>query len=450
MINKTRIQLIITNTLVLMVLLIAVSSIMYTITSVSIKNSVDLELINMAYESKRFCEYNYIEENLPAKERQNFEFFEEKLMNQDMSISVYNKNFELMYQQGVLEVSPDILKEIALSYFNEDVPSTKVYTQTDGIYNVNYYKHEDISLRTATTVIAKSNGNLQIIFLSKNIITQNNILQDVMYSIAITAIIGLLLSLVASYYIANRSLIPIKSTIDNQKQFIADASHELRTPLAIIKTNLELVLSNEEESVASQEMWLNNAYSEIGRMDKLVGDLLILSKADLNEIPFEFKKADIVFAIKDTLEKLQPIASSKNLQLACVSSLSQMKINVDLDKFIQLIIILVDNAIKYSYESKDILVYIDSYHSKTTNKKYLQVKVSNQGDILSKEQIDKVFKRFYRIDKARSNRNNGSGLGLSIAKWIVRGHSGTISIESTKEKGTIITVSIPYASIKEE
>ena len=231
--------------------------------------------------------------------------------------------------------------------------------------------------------------------------------------------------------------------MDNQKQFIADASHELRTPIAVIKTNLELVLSNEEEKVKEQKTWLNYATKEASRMDKIVGDLLFLSRADLNQIPFNFENIDIIYLIKDAIEMTKGLPKANDITMLLTSKYENVYINADKNKITQLIMILLDNSIKYSKgDNKRIIVNVD------IKKNDVVIKVTDNGVGISEEDIDKVFTRFYRVDKSRNN-TKGSGLGLSIAQWIVKNHNGQISIESTLGEETNIIITMPFSEYKE-
>ena len=124
---------------------------------------------------------------------------------------------------------------------------------------------------------------------------------------------------------------------------------------------------------------------------------------------------------------------------------NRVKVNIDEDKFTQLMMILLDNAIKYSEDKTQIMITVKV----NLNKNSVVIKVKDQGIGMKKDEIEKVFTRFYRIDKARSRRENGSGLGLPIAKWIVENLNGTINIESIEDKGTDVIIALPLISYEE-
>jgi signal transduction histidine kinase len=230
-----------------------------------------------------------------------------------------------------------------------------------------------------------------------------------------------------------KSLIPIKKSIERQQEFLADASHELRTPIAVIQTNLEVVKASTDESVESQLTWINNAYDEIQWMQHIVEDLMFLARADSGDMMVQQEPVDVTYLIKVVCEKMAPLAGKKGI--AFINKLEDdLVITGDEKQITQLLVILLDNAIKYSSENTIIRVI---------GKKTLQgvsVEVIDQGIGIPKDEISKVTQRFYRVDKARSRTEGGTGLGLSIANWIVDGHHAGMIIESEEKKGTRITL----------
>lgn len=244
------------------------------------------------------------------------------------------------------------------------------------------------------------------------------------------------LAFFGSLFLADKALIPIKEAWEKQKSFVADASHELRTPLSSIRTNLEVVLDNTEESVESQRKWLNNILFENKRMSKLVDDLLLLARADSKQedmimVPFSLDRA-----IAEAVSPLEPIAAKKDIEID-MQLHEHISIVGDESHIKQLIVILVDNAIKYSAANGLVEVELNNHSS------YAEILVSDTGEGIKEEEKAKIFERFYRVDKARSRESGGSGLGLSIAQWIAREHGGSISVSSGKIKGSVFKVTLP-------
>lgn len=250
------------------------------------------------------------------------------------------------------------------------------------------------------------------------------------------SILCILLIFLGSFYISNRALIPIKNTFQKLVDFTADASHELRTPLAAIRTNLEVIVGNQNEAVSSQKKWLNNIIGQEKRMEKLVDDLLLLSRADADQKAPDIQCFPIDKALEEAILPYEPVAQKHNIALS-ISLEPQVEFLGDQTLLKQLIVILTDNAIKYTNDGGK----VDIQLRKKRNS--VEITVSDNGVGIDKEHLNNIFDRFYRVDKARSRNKGGSGLGLAIAKWIVTEHHGEIKAESTPGKGTKFVVELP-------
>ncbi len=254
---------------------------------------------------------------------------------------------------------------------------------------------------------------------------------------------GIIIVFVSSLFLAGRALIPIKKSWERQKSFVADASHELRSPLAVIETNLELVLGNGEETVESQKKWLFNILAENRRMSKLVSDLLFLARADSNQQMFEKRFFPLRDVLMEAVISLQPLASKKSMALKADINQSQDFFG-DEARIKQLAVILIDNAIKYTPQGGFVQVGLGIHETS------VEITVTDNGEGIAKEHLDKIFERFYRVDKARSRESGGTGLGLSIADWIVKGHRGSITVSSMPGKGTTFKIALPKVLNREK
>ena len=235
--------------------------------------------------------------------------------------------------------------------------------------------------------------------------------------------ISLIFLFIVSIFIANKSIKPVEAAYNSQKRFIADASHELKTPLAIINTNIELINSNEEDTIKNQKKWINYISFQTERMSNLVNNLLYLAKADNNEVLGVISKFNLSDAIMSQLLSFEAIMYENNLMLDSDIQ-NDIEFIGDKESINQLIGILMDNAIKHSYEKSSINVELKE------RKQKILLSVTNKGDTIPKEDIDKIFDRFYRVDKARSREKGGYGLGLSIAKSIVEKYKGKVGVTS--------------------
>lgn len=255
-----------------------------------------------------------------------------------------------------------------------------------------------------------------------------------------TGVIFLIMAFVASLFLAKVAIEPIKNAWKKQLDFTADASHELRTPLAVIQTSLEIVLDNEEETVASQKEWLTNIAIEQRRMASLVEDLLTLARGDTGTQVLEVMPIDLSEIISEVQQSFSPIAAKKEITIGC-SKMEDATMQGDRKRIKQLIIILVDNAIKYMGRAGSIQINVEKVAIGLKRKKMLLVKVSDTGCGIPSDKLPHLFERFYRADPSRTE--EGSGLGLSIAKWITESHDGTIKVKSTVGEGTTFTILLP-------
>ena len=235
--------------------------------------------------------------------------------------------------------------------------------------------------------------------------------------------ISLIFLFIVSIFIANKSIKPVEAAYNSQKRFIADASHELKTPLAIINTNIELINSNEEDTIKNQKKWINYISFQTERMANLVNNLLYLAKADNNEVLGVISKFNLSDAIMSQLLSFEAIMYENNLMLDSDIQ-NDIEFTGDKESINQVIGILMDNAIKHSYEKSSINVELKE------RKQKILLSVTNKGDTIPKEDIDKIFDRFYRVDKARAREKGGYGLGLSIAKSIVEKYKGKVGVTS--------------------
>jgi heavy metal sensor kinase len=242
------------------------------------------------------------------------------------------------------------------------------------------------------------------------------------------------------------------------KQFTTDASHELKTPLTILKGEVEVALRKKRE-LHEYEQILESNLEEIDRMSKIVEDLLLLSKADIGEIRLNKEKIHLKRFISGVTEQMKILAEPKNIQIE-ISNLEpqggeEIHIWADTLRMRELFFNLIDNGIKYTEPGGRILITL----AKETNgcatplapqdkqmKEFARITVADTGIGIAEADHEKIFNRFFRVDKARSREQGGSGLGLSISRWIVEAHQGEITVESEPGKGSAFIVRLPLYS----
>lgn len=229
----------------------------------------------------------------------------------------------------------------------------------------------------------------------------------------------------------NQLLERLERLFQTQQRLLADVSHELRTPLTAIRGNVDLMQRMGDADPES----LSIIQEEIERMTRLVGDLLLLARADGGGVPLERKPVDLDNIFIDVYRQLSMIDKDVTVSLVEVEPVRVMG---DADRIKQLIINLGSNAIKYTPDGGTVQL------SLTTEDNRAKITVEDSGIGIPAKDLPYIFDRFYRVDKARSR--GGSGLGLSIVKYIVQAHGGTIQVNSEVDVGTTFTVSLPLAS----
>lgn len=292
---------------------------------------------------------------------------------------------------------------------------------------------EDQSFAYLKAPLLEGSGSL-IAFIGLE--RDHDILRLLLATLAAGGIIYLVLAYFGSRFLADRAMRPIIQSWQRQQDFVADASHELRTPLAVIQTNLEVIRGNPDETVSNQDKWLGYIDIETKRLIKMVEDLLFLARADSAQQVLEFKEFPLRAAIRATIEPFQAVAAAKGIELSFTEG-GELIISGDENKIKQLIVILLDNALKHTSSGGQISVSLRSRGTAA------EIMISDSGEGIAPEHLTKIFERFYRVDKARSKHTGGSGLGLSIADWIVNSHHGQIKAASTPGQGTTFTVVLP-------
>lgn len=361
--------------------------------------------------------------------------------NNDEKKWVYGNRFKLFDYK---DVKPNFIlwnEELNITETSNDLDeisklkkqAIKAVEENDFIVVKTEINDEEVML--LSTPFNKNNVD-GVVQVYKSIELERNLLNNLITTFLFVGLISIIILGIISYMIAGRSLVPIKKSWKHQKEFVADASHELRTPLTVIQTNLDVALSDEEGTIKENYEWINNAYTECDKMSKLINDLLLLAKIDSKQINLNVKNFNISNLSNEVLNVMKPLINNKDLILENKIS-KNININGDEDRIRQLMIILLDNAIKYTPEKGKIK--IDIYESKSE----LNIVIKDTGIGLSEKDIDNIFNRFYRVDKARSRDEGGTGLGLSIAKWIVDVHCGSIRLESKLNVGSTFIVKIP-------
>jgi len=224
-----------------------------------------------------------------------------------------------------------------------------------------------------------------------------------------------------------------------RQDFVANVSHELRTPISSIKGYAETLLEGALEDKDNAREFINIIYQDSDRLASLINDLLDLSKIESGKMKMLLVPFDAVSLIKRAVTVIENQAKAKTIALKLDLPPNLPKIKADETRFSQVMINLLDNAIKYSSEGGSVTIY-----AKTVNGA-LQIDITDTGIGISEKDLPRIFERFYRVDKARSRELGGTGLGLSIVKHIVQAHGGQVWVKSELGQGSTFSFTIPLA-----
>lgn len=280
-----------------------------------------------------------------------------------------------------------------------------------------------------------SNGSYTELLISVE--AEQSIVNNFIKILFICTIIFVLLSITASYFLAKRSMNPIINSWSKQSEFVENASHELRTPLTIVQSKLEHLLTKPEDTIMNQFESIGLSLSEIRRMNIMTTHLLTLARADSLEQQLQKETVNLGNLVNEVIHPFYELAELEQKEIITQIH-SERIISIDKNRIHQLLVILLDNALKYTRPQDKIHVVLRE------DPEYLTIDVSDTGIGIREENIKRVFDRFYREDKARIKETGGTGLGLSIAQWIVESHNGTIRVSSKPSIGTTFQVKLPY------
>ncbi|MEK4251974.1 two-component system histidine kinase PnpS [Paenibacillus sp. FSL W7-1287] len=222
-----------------------------------------------------------------------------------------------------------------------------------------------------------------------------------------------------------------------RSEFVANVSHELKTPIAAVKGFAETLLGGAVKDEETTKAFLGIIYDESERLNRLIGDILELSKIESRRAPLILSPVDIKQFMTNTIAILEVSADQKQIEVNLTSP-EELYMEGDEDRLRQIFVNLLSNAISYTPEGGKIFVNIS-----LTEQEKVQITIKDTGIGIPEKDLPRIFERFYRVDKARSRGSGGTGLGLSIVKHLVEMHKGTITVESAVGEGTTFTLELP-------
>lgn len=318
------------------------------------------------------------------------------------------------------------------------IENSKMYVMSDNSYddNIGQYAWEINNGHKEKGIIDKyvyklvpinSNNSIIILMEDESVVSR---IKTILYS----SIIAFILSEIAIYIIAKKisSVIvkPVRETFEKQKQFISDASHELKTPLAVIEANTDVL-----EEKTENNKWISYIQNEIESMNKLINELLFLAKMENKENTKEYERLDLSNEVEIITSMFESMAYENNIKIK--SNIQEnITINMEKEDIKHILSTLLDNAIKHTDFEKEIIVELKK------EKNDIVLLVENTGNPIPEEESEKIFERFYRIDKSRNRSEKRYGLGLAIAKSTVQKYNGNIKTYR-KNNYTVFEVKIP-------
>ncbi|MDQ0872296.1 two-component system sensor histidine kinase CiaH [Paenibacillus sp. V4I3] len=283
-------------------------------------------------------------------------------------------------------------------------------------------------------IVQKNATGYSVVYL--DVTARQNILTNLVYTFSVVGLIMLIVIYFTSRFFANRSIAPVREAFNKQKQFIADASHELKTPLAVINTNADVLLSNSEDTIHNQSKWLHHIKSETERMKTLTNDLLYLTEMDDSRARMIFTNFNVSESVESVILTMEAVMFEKNISLNYEIE-PNLPLHGNSEQIKQVVMILLDNAIKYTNPKGSISLTLKKRHND------IMLKVTNTGEGIPLEHLERIFDRFFRADSSRSRKYGGYGLGLAIAKSIVEQHKGKIYAKSVLNETTSFYVQFP-------
>jgi signal transduction histidine kinase len=281
-----------------------------------------------------------------------------------------------------------------------------------------------------------------VVIVGQSLAPEQRALNRAALGLSLGALFGLLLSLAGAWFLSGRALVPIETAFRRQQDFIADASHELRTPLTVLSSATELLDQHRSEPLSVNGELFDDVRHEIGRLQRLVDDLLTLARADLNGLALAVAPLDLIPLVAEVVQRVTPLARVRGVTVTFAPTASvraPVLLEADPDRLQQVFLILIDNALKYTKPGGSITLRVEHQGGDAF------VTVHDTGEGIPAEHLSRVFDRFFRGDVARtrSSAAGGAGLGLSIAKSLVEAQGGQLTLSSQVGEGTVAVVRLP-------
>ena len=282
------------------------------------------------------------------------------------------------------------------------------------------------------SVRVEQNGEMALIQVERSVEPEHEALSKLLAGLLIGGAGGVVLAAIGGWFMAGKSLRPVRTAFARQHAFVSDASHELRTPLTVIRANAEFIQQEQPDNAEARDI-----VSETDRLSALVESLLAVARGQRHAAD-ELETVDLGALIDTVAAAFQPLAADSGIELSTAAA-DGLAVRGDREQLRQVVVILLDNALRYTPEGGRVHVQARREGSNAL------VTVHDTGIGIGEAELERVFERFYRADEARNRQSGGVGLGLAIARELVMRHGGRISVESTEGAGSTFTIQLPAA-----
>ncbi|MHC5229441.1 sensor histidine kinase [Enterococcus sp. LJL99] len=424
--GRQRIRYFLMNLLSFASIFIILGIIVFQLLQTSIYSSVDQDLQRWSQDK------NFIERQLL------------KSLNSDGEPPMGGGAFKNMppnnFQQQVILWSKngEIINESELGSRVYDFQNLTLSTkETNKIVSIQTKDSNDRSLDfRSITIPIEDNETVAYIQILVNTDPIKGTIEQVKKILIICMLIFGLLSIGLSYLLSKWSMRPILISWKKQQEFVENASHELRTPLTIIQAKLEKLFTRPNHTIMEESETIALSLNEVQRLSQLTNDLLLLARSDSNTLTIDKEPVQINQFLTTALQPYDELATAEGKTFFFELG-EEHTVKIDRKRIHQLLIILLDNALKYTTTGEKITVY-----SAVKNGEWI-CKIMDTGLGIDDEKKKAVFERFYRGEQSRNRKTGGYGIGLSIAKWIIDVHKGKIELTDTLPKGTTVVVRLP-------
>lgn len=318
-------------------------------------------------------------------------------------------------------------------YFDEILPNIES-EKINGFYK---YTKNGHTFRALSVVEGKY--KIQII---RNIDSELNSRRQITSGLLIAILVFIVITYFVAVYLTRKALIPIENVWKNQAKFIQDASHELRTPITIVSSKLESMLKHPENTVNDEVEKIAVVMKETRKIKKMINDLLSLSKED-TIINIHLKEVDLVSLINEISNDYLDIAKIQDKKFEILSDFEELSIQTDREKLRECILILIDNAFKYTTIGDSISIELKESFAKGG----VSILIKDTGYGIKESELPYIYDRFFRSENVRDKDIDGSGIGLSIAKMISKNLSIKINVRSKLGEGTEFELLVPYNNL---